>query len=180
MNKLNEDVFVATICDHLDRSIVQLDSSIVERLDSARSQAFSATSDIVNRQASDDELLVDSVLTTLEEQADLPAGVEQRLNRIRGEALSRMRENAASPSPFAVFSNWLQDVFGDNLSLSASMIGTACLVVTVATLFNSPSDQLDDFGLDDELALVASADDLELYENLDFYLWLEENGFPTN
>jgi hypothetical protein len=28
------------------------------------------------------------------------------------------------------------------------------------------------------LKLVASADELELYENLDFYLWLEENGIP--
>ncbi|MCG8416180.1 MAG: hypothetical protein MI746_18330 [Pseudomonadales bacterium] len=180
MNKLDETVLVAKICEQLDRSVDQLDQSILSKLDGARAHALSAKPETTQLGSLEDELLVDSVLSTLEEQTELPASIEQRLNRMRNEALSRMSDKHSKQSPLSSVTNWLQDIFGDNLSLSASMVATACLVVTVATLFYSPTDQIEDFSLDDELALVASADDLELYENLDFYLWLEENGFPDN
>ncbi len=180
MNKLDEAVLVAKICEQLDRSVDQLDQTVLSKLDAARAHALSAKPEAANLESLADELLIDSVLSTLEEQAELPPSIEQRLNRMRNEALSRLSDKPTAQSPLSGVTDWLQEFFGDNLSLSASMIATACLVVTVATLFYSPADQIEDFSLDDELVLVASADDLELYENLDFYLWLEENGFPAN
>ena len=59
------------------------------------------------------------------------------------------------------------------------MVATACVLVTVVSLVYVNGNSSGNLSLDDELVLVASADDLELYENLDFYLWLDENGFAN-
>ena len=73
----------------------------------------------------------------------------------------------------------IKEQFNNSFSLPVGMIATACLTVTVVTLFYTSSNPGSEFSVDDELLLIASADELELYENLDFYLWLEETGFEN-
>ena len=69
--------------------------------------------------------------------------------------------------------------FAGGFPVTASMVATACVLVTVVSLVYVNGNSSGNLSLDDELVLVASADDLELYENLDFYLWLDENGFAN-
>jgi hypothetical protein len=51
-------------------------------------------------------------------------------------------------------------------------------MVTVVSLFYVSSRPAGILSLEEEISLIASAEDIELYENLDFYLWLDENGIP--
>jgi hypothetical protein len=55
------------------------------------------------------------------------------------------------------------------------MAATACVIITVAVLFYNAPAPTDSPPLDPNIGLIASADELELYENLDFYVWLAEN-----
>jgi len=65
------------------------------------------------------------------------------------------------------------------MALPAKMLATACLTVTIVSLFYTASRPAGTLPLEEEIALIASADDYELVENLDFYLWLADNGIPN-
>jgi len=58
--------------------------------------------------------------------------------------------------------------------LPAGGLVTACLLVTVVVLQWPDSARISP--VDSDILLFASADEIELYENLEFYLWLAENG----
>ena len=175
MNKLNDDQFVEKICSYLDRSLEDIDPAYSTRLDEIRSSAFSQRPAI----AQDDEVLLDSIVTRSEDQAPLSNDIEQRLNQMRREAVTRVNSDSKKHSLLSSAKNWIEDIFANCYSVPVSMVATACLTVTVVTLFYTSSDPANDFSVDEELMLVASAEDLELYENLDFYLWLEETGFEN-
>jgi len=178
MNSLDEDKFVAHICERLDRSIEDLEPTLRSRLDSVRESALKLQPGASSFQE-DEELLVDSILTRLDDQAELPEGISNRLNQIRMEAIQQANVAPAEETLLNAAQNWLSNLFSSNYSIPVSMIATACLTVTVVTLFYTSSVPLNELTVDEELLLVASADDLELYENLDFYLWLEETGFEN-
>ncbi len=179
MNKLEEEKFVAHICDYLDRSIEDMEPALMARLDSARTDALNKA--IADKLASndDEELLVDSILTRLEDQPELSPDIEQRLDAMRQQAVARLQTQPEKESLLAYSLDWIREQFNNSFSLPVGMIATACLTVTVVTLFYTSSNPGSEFSVDDELLLIASADELELYENLDFYLWLEETGFEN-
>lgn len=170
----SEDKFIQQVCQYLDRSLLELDDSTVTRLDGARAEAL--LRNVTGDSAVEEELLMDSVLTNLEDQ-EPPAHIASRLDAIRAQALSR--QFATEKQPHRNLWERLQELFGGGFSLSASMLATACVLVTVVSLFYVGSSPDRNLNLDEELTLIASAQDLELYENLDFYLWLEENGFAN-
>jgi hypothetical protein len=55
------------------------------------------------------------------------------------------------------------------------MLATACVVVTAISIFYVDSRPAGTVTLNEEIGLVATAEDIELYDNLEFYLWLAEN-----
>ena len=67
----------------------------------------------------------------------------------------------------------------DRFSIPVRVFATTCVIVTVVSLLTVFPDSATPLSLDEEISLIASADDLELYENLDFYMWLAENGLPN-
>ena len=173
MNK-NDETLIQQICQHLDRSVLQLDDSTSSRLDKARETALQRTP--IDEPALEEAMFVDSVLTSLEDQEQAPY-ISSRLDAIRAQALSRQACLEGKTDSTRV-SNLL-GLFGGIFSLPASMLATACVLVTVVSLFYVGSNSNRNLSVDEELTLIASAEDLELYENLDFYLWLEENGFAN-
>jgi hypothetical protein len=48
-------------------------------------------------------------------------------------------------------------------------------VVTAISIFYVDSRPAGTVTLNEEIGLVATAEDIELYDNLEFYLWLAEN-----
>lgn len=177
MSKLSEEQFIAEVVARLERSTTDISPQFTTRLDQIRNNALSSTH---VQTGIDDEPLVDSVLNTLEDNEHLPPEIEQRLNQIRQSAIARTgsSRNANTASLFDRLREALVDRFATGFPIPASMFATACVMVTVVSLFYVSSQPGGELSLEEELSLLASADDIELYENLDFYLWLAENGIP--
>lgn len=174
MNKMSEEKFVQAICKHLDHSIAQLPSEVNARLESARLSALTTPAQEI------DSLPANNLRDSLAELGDLPPAVSQRLDLARQQAISHYKSRPT-------VTRRLHNLFGEiteffsatQLRRSAGFLATACVVVTAVSLLyiGAPEDEF--LSLEDELTLVASAEDFELYENLDFYLWLADNGMPN-
>ena len=177
MNHLDENSFIDAIRQRLDASLVNVDANIATRLDKIRRQAL-ATPRLSSSE--DNQALLDSARNTLDDNEALPAAIEARLDNIRQQAMARMQlpDAAAKNSLLSRIQQLFQSVFETNRAMT-SMAATACVMVTVVSIFYVSSRPTGILSLEEEIGLIASADDIELYENLDFYLWLEENGMPN-
>jgi DNA anti-recombination protein RmuC len=169
MIQRSDEEFIAAVSRMLDRSLEQLDPAIQQRLDSARQQAQS--------QDSLADSLPHAAHQSLDRQSEISPEVEARLDQIRQRALDRMprpAENRQRRSLVEMISEGLQL---RAWQLSAGMLATSFVLVTAISLL--PYGNNTELSLDQELALLATEDDIELYENLDFYLWLAENEFES-
>jgi len=177
MNKLSEEQFLAEIVSRLDRSTVDIGTHLESRLDEIRTNAVNTTH---FQTGIDDEPLIDSVVNTLDDNEILAPEIENRLDSIRQNAIARM--NTVDRNVNVTLVDRIKDVIEERFSIGfavpASMFATACVMVTVVSIFYVSSQPAGELSLEDELTLLASAEDIELYENLDFYLWLAENGIP--
>lgn len=171
MIKRSDEEFVALVRAELERSLGRLQPQTLARLSSARDRALGANT---LPRSQDEEILVHLARSSIDEEA-LPAGVEERLDQIRQQALARMPKQEQNQGLFRHFRSWLQSV-SFSWQVPASLAATGFVLVTAVSLF-LPGNSNSEFSLEQELALVATAEDIELYENLDFYLWLAENGF---
>ena len=178
MNKLSDQQFIEEIRTRLESSIAQLDPSINERLDSMRRQAMALESVGVG---AEEETMVVNVRKKLDENGLVAPEIEARLDHIRQQAIARMKTPASlgQRSLFIRVQETLHSLFASNrLAMPAGVFATACVMVTAVSLIYVSSRPTGSLPLEEEISLIASADDIELYENLDFYLWLAENDFP--
>ena len=177
MNKMTENEFLSAIRLHLDKSIAQLDVDIVLRLDSMREQALDELQD-----ARATDKLVQTIRTNLEHSASVPPEIEARLDDIRRRAIAQL-ELSREKSLHSPASGLLQQlgVLLDSfkMPMPARLVATACVMVTAVSLFFVASRPPGAFSFEEEISLIASADDIELYENLEFYLWLAETELPN-
>ncbi len=168
MSQDQDKAFIDAARQQLDDSVKELDPAIGARLDALRKQALQTQMHGADESLQD---WVESVKLSLDESAALPAAVSSRLDGIRRQALARERRESSS---------WwqvLNDFLAARLALPAGMVATAFVMVTAVSLFYVNSRPASDLGLEQEIGEIVSAD-LELYENLDFYLWLADNGLP--
>lgn len=187
MNRMTENEFLSAIRLHLDKSIAQLDADIARRLDSMREQALDPAEkvvvDLVKLQDSHaSDKLVQTIRTNLEQSASVPAEIEARLDDIRRRAMAKL-ELSREKSPRSPVSALLQQ-FGALLDsfkmpMPARLVATACVMVTAVSLFYVALRPPGSLSFEEEISLIASADDIELYENLEFYLWLAETELPN-
>ena len=180
MSTLDEDQFVKAICAQLDASNAQLDPALVTRLDQMRKAAL-AVQFAHTGNAAHDTLLQD-IRDTLQSAPELSPVLVSRLDAARKLAVAKMRQRQASPVR-RLLARLVFEISGvldmSKLARPANMLATACVMVTAISLFYVSSRPAGNLLLEEEIVLIASADDLELYENLDFYLWLAENGLPN-
>lgn len=169
MKEVDDSQFINSITQQLDKHASKLDPSILSRLDSAREQALS----VLNEQVEAEGHVVDTVVSQLKESEALPMSVELKLNQIRKQALSRPQSQAFSVSLY--LRERYKNLLAQGIGLTSGMIATACLILTVAALFYRGGESNGIIPIDEEMGLIASSEELELYENLDFYLWLAEN-----
>jgi len=115
---------------------------------------------------SEDELK-QRVSRELEESIDeLDANTLSKIRQIRAQAI----DSANSPRQHWWSLNQSGLLFGG--------LATACvMLLAVVLLLNSPSS-MQAIPVD-EIELISSSDNLELFEDLEFYEWLEEDGLPS-
>lgn len=171
MNRLSDTELIREICARLDASVTALHPELDARLDRMRQQAVAAQR---NPKAPTESALLQETHKLLDSSLDLPPEITSRLDAARRRALSKRQ--ARNSSVTTALAYWLDP---GRLARPANMMATACVLVTVVSLFYVSSRPQGTLPLEEEMSLIASADDFELYENLDFYLWLAENGLPN-
>jgi hypothetical protein len=175
----SDDEFVQHIKARLQADAEPLAASLQQRLDELRHQAMqpASTRGQANRA---EEQPTATLQKALRDAEQLPTELQQRLDRSREQALARAKIRQADRA-----SSWWRRLLGqaDQTSRSASSafgnayggLATVCLTLTVAAALWFSAADPEQLPLAQGDGLLASADELELYENLDFYLWLEEN-----
>jgi hypothetical protein len=183
MNKMNEIEFLDAIRRQLDQSIAQLDPPTALRLDAMRARVLNPskqeTKDSLefHDQRNADDLL-HAIQTKLDHDTSLPPEIEARLDGIRQRAVAKL-DSQQNQSQGTALSRLLKQagIVLNAFTLpipAASLVATACVMVTVVALFYVASGPSVSLSFEEEISLIASADDIELYENLEFYLWLAE------
>tara|TARA_R110002073_G_scaffold221415_3_gene381554 strand:- start:383 stop:925 length:543 start_codon:yes stop_codon:yes gene_type:complete len=179
MNKSDEAAFVQEVCRQLDASIAHLPKSTVQHLDASRQAAVMQQAHLSSQ---DDERLANAVGRELDDRSTVSPEIEARLNQIRQSAVARfeaLQHERAASVRFS-FGAWLKTQFDAfNYATSAGMLATACVLITAISIFYVSSRPAGTLTLEAEIGLVATAEDIELYENLEFYLWLAENESLT-
>jgi hypothetical protein len=169
MNKLDEEVLIENICRHLDASIADLPNPIQQQLKQSRQAALLQNAHIGMQESLGEEL--DSI-------SSLAPEIEARLDQIRHSAVARFeqQQDRGAASTHSSVNGWLKSQIDSfNFATSAGMLATACVMVTALSIFYVYSRPAGTLTLEEEISLVATAEDIELYENLEFYLWLAEN-----
>ena len=187
MNRMTENEFLDAVRLHLDQSIAHLDSNIALRLQSMRTQVLEPSrKKIVEfselHDPPDADKLVQSIRTALERNASLPPQIEARLDGIRQRAMAKLessREKSLSAEISRLLAQLGRFIDSFKMPMSASLVATACVMITAVSLFYVALRPSGSFSFEEEISLIASADELELYENLEFYLWLAETELPN-
>lgn len=171
IGKQDDERFNARAAAALDSSIEELPPRIEARLDSMRSTALARVvgHDAFIRSA--------GVVLASEETAEgLPPFVSARLDDIRAKALQRAARQLEQKSQVTGWS-LLSGLLNPRMGIPAGAFASVCVLVTTLTLFTVRApDEVMPVAMNEEGLVLASADDLELYENLEFYQWLADNG----
>ena len=182
MNKTDDAVLLQDICRHLDASIAHLPVFIEQQLNQGRQAALKQHSHSA-AEGQDAAGLAQSVSREMNDNSALPEEIEARLDQIRNSAVARFEQLQLEKKTETVefsFGGWLKSQFDAfNFAASAGMLATACVLLTAISLFYVNSRPAGTLTLEQEIGLVATAEDIELYENLEFYLWLAENESLT-
>lgn len=127
------------------------------------------------QQASDAEKkLVKNISAVLDQQAqELPAHIQVRLNVARSEAINQRVDNHSNPKSTNSRSNFF-GIFTRPYWSAGALGFAAMFAVAVTVVFDSPKTD-GPSPLVDELNLVVANKDFSLLqEDLEFYVWLQE------
>lgn len=110
--------------------------------------------------------LESNIRESLDESADaLDANTLSKIHQIRAQAVEKAKTRQV---------NWLFSPQG----LFVGSLATACVMVfAVMLLLKSPAP-MQHVPVDD-IELISSSDNLKLFEELEFYEWLEEDALPS-
>ncbi len=174
VNGLGEDErFVLRVAAELDNSLTSLSATERSRLDAARrASLLRAGLESVAQSAENS-----AFARALDESAErIPEEVRQRLDGIRAQAMARARADRHSAEAGPRFSWRLPRGF----AVPAGAFASVCVLVTTLALFStSEVPEVLPVALSEDGLLIASAEELELYQNLEFYQWLADNGLQN-
>lgn len=164
-----EERLLLRVAAVLDNSLQDLPPAVLASLDAARYVAMLRQQD-----ASHHEPGQRTIVQALDDSAgQLPPGVQVRLDTIRANAMRRAREISGAT---AVSRSGWQERFR-SLALPASAFASVCVLFVALAMFRQPEPQdVMPVLVTDNALLLASEAELELYENLEFYQWLADNG----
>ncbi len=130
-----------------------------------------------------DERLVAAIKASLNGSSKrLSPEVNTRLDWARATAISGKR-SSMEPDPEQYGNRWWQLIGffrGSRLAALTSTIAGLCVLATAVLLVDlGPDRQSGPELVDVEVLLFSSNEDLDLADNLEFYLWLADNGLPN-
>lgn len=171
----DEERFLLRVAAELDASLETLTTQELARLDAIRRGALQ-TADVpavlppraTSEQAK--SLLADSA-------AQIPEEIRQQLDGIRARAMLKARA-AQRESLATSLGQWLR--LPRQFAVPAGAFASVSVLITTLALF-TPSDtpEVLPVALSEDGMLIASAEELELYQNLEFYQWLVDNGLQN-
>jgi hypothetical protein len=168
----DEERFVLRAAAELDTSLGAITPAQRERLDLARRQSLAFVAAKI--EGSPDEH--PALARALTDSADqIPAEVRLRLDGIRAQAMVKAR--AAQKAEYSERPWWR---LPRGFAVPAGAFASVCVLVTTLAIY-SPGDVPDvlPVALSEDGVLITSADELELYQNLEFYQWLADNGLQN-
>ena len=102
----------------------------------------------------------------LEDSVDaLDANTLSKIRQIRAKAVDKAGSN---------HSIWS----GNKQGFLIGGVATTCVMVLAVVLLLNSSTSMQSIPAED-IELISSSDNFELYEDLEFYEWLEEDGLPS-
>lgn len=112
---------------------------------------------------------------------DFNANIRQSLNdsidSLDANTLSDIRQIRANAIDKAKSSK--NSVYaGNKQSFLIGGVATACVMLLAVVLLLNSSTSMQSIQAED-IELISSSDSFELYEELEFYEWLEEDGLPS-
>ena len=160
--------FLRKVVQTLDSSLTHLPLGIEGRLDSVRHAVMLQAKEPSSESSAADMRFV-AVIESSEPQ--IPESVRIRLDAIRAGAMQRA--SAAQQEKASWWSRWLPQ--GSALPVSA--FASICMLVTTLAIFNlSGTPETMPLVVAENSLVLASEEEIELYENLEFYQWLADNG----
>jgi hypothetical protein len=175
VNGLGEDErFVLRVAAELDNSLTSLSATERSRLDAARrASLLRAGLESVAQSAENS-----AFARALDESAErIPEEVRQRLDGIRAQAMARARADRHSAEAAGTRFSWR---LPRGFAVPAGAFASVCVLVTTLALFStSEVPEVLPVALSEDGLLIASAEELELYQNLEFYQWLADNGLQN-
>lgn len=161
--------FLGTAKQTLDGSLAYLPTDIEARLNSARLVAMEQARAPGSGYSAAEHGLADALESG---QTQLPESVRLRLDAIRGAAMQRANEATQAST------GWRMRWTARGFAVPASAFASICVLVTTLAILNlpAPPETMPLVVVENSLVL-ASAEEIELYENLEFYQWLVDNGW---
>lgn len=175
MTSQDHEQLLGHIRHTLDQSVAQLDGDTRERLDYMRSEAaMQQLKEPVND--CEENLLMAARVALDDSIEELSPSLLAGLNEARTSALAQV---GITDPERGVWRQLTARLKSPLISVPAGAFATACVLVTVTALFNQITGQRGSEVADADVILFASSEEIELYDNLEFYLWLADNGLPN-
>lgn len=164
----DETRFIAKALQVLDSSLTELPPNIEVRLDCARLAALLQA----RVPGSDNGATARGFAAALEsDEGQIPESVRLRLDSIRAGAMQRASAAQQAQGPW--WRRWAPQGF----AVPASAFASLCILVTTLAIFNlSGAPETMPLVVAENSLVLASEAEIELYENLEFYQWLADNG----
>lgn len=168
----DEERFLLRVAAELDASLETLAPRECARLDAIRRDALQRADLPAALPAPASSELARALLADSAEQ--IPEEIRNRLDGIRASAMQKARA-AQRESPASRFWQWLR--LPRQLAVPAGAFASVSVLVTTLALFTpAETPEVLPVALSEDGLLIASAEELELYQNLEFYQWLADNG----
>ncbi len=168
----DEERFVLRVAAELDTSLASLTPAQCARLDAARRESLARVSVPVAPDSGGHPALARTLSDSAEQ---IPADVRRRLDGIRAQAMLRARDAHKAESRDRPWWRLPRE-----FAVPAGAFASVCMLVTSFVIY-SPGNvpEVLPVALSEDGLLITSADELELYQNLDFYQWLADNGLQN-
>lgn len=182
MTAHEQDKMLDRIRRRLDQSTANLDGHTLQRLDEIRARAL-AREPIRESVNDGEESFLAAMRVSLDDSvSELEPDILFSLEQSRKAALAHLVTPASQsrrPRLEKLRRHFLDFISPARLAVPAGTLATVCVLAAAITLFYRMPDQTGSEIADADILLFASSDEIELYDNLDFYLWLADNGLSN-
>jgi len=166
----------------LDQSAANLDDHTLERLDEIRTRAL-AREPIRESVNDGEESFLAAMRVSLDDSvSELEPDILFGLEQSRKAALAHLVRPVRQSRPATLEKLWchfLEFFSPARLAIPAGALATVCVLAAAITLFYRMPDQTGSEIADADILLFASSDEIELYDDLEFFLWLADNGLSN-